>query len=57
MRICRVRRLSESRHLSTALYRLHREEVSVGSLSIPWSRLNELLTVYKLSWKQVWSEL
>lgn len=42
----------ESRRLSTGLYRLHREEVSAGFLSIPWSRLNELLTVHKPSRKQ-----
>lgn len=47
----------ESRRLSTGLYRLHREEVSAGFLPIPWSRLNELLTVHKPSRKQTWSDL
>lgn len=42
----------ESRRLNTGLYRLHREEVSSGFLPIPWSRLNELLTLHKPSRKQ-----
>ena len=47
----------ESRRLNTGLYRLHREEVSSGFLPIPWSRLNEFLTLHKPSRKQAWSDL
>lgn len=47
----------KSRRLSTGLYHLRREEVSAGFLPIPWSHLNELLTVHKPSRKQARSDL